>query len=84
MSNNINTLQKLREVISTIKEPDTDDYIKIALYSIVYRSRHDFKNNITETNKNLKTSCKGKCMIFINNNNNDDTCLNRSKLNLNK
>ena len=57
--NNINTIQKLRKVISTIKEYDTDYYIKIGLYII-------FKNNITETNIKLKISYKGKSIIFIN------------------
>ena len=35
--NNINTIQKLRKVISTIKEYDTDNYIEIALFSILYQ-----------------------------------------------
>ena len=35
--NNINTIQKLRNVISTIKEYDTDNYIEIALFSILYQ-----------------------------------------------
>ena len=80
--NNINTIQKLRKVISTIRQYGTGDYIEIALFSIVYRSSHNFKNNIIESNRKLKPSCKSKSMIFINNNNIDNTCLNRSKLHL--
>ena len=37
-----------------------------------------------ETKRKLDNLCKGKDMIFINNNNIDSTCLNRSKLHLNK
>ena len=42
------------------------------------------KDNINETNRKLENLCKGKGMIFINNSNIDSTCLNRSKLHLNK
>ena len=35
--NNINTIQKLSKVISTIGEYGTYDYIETALFSIVYR-----------------------------------------------
>ena len=84
IQNGVNTLQKLREVISSIKEYDTDDNIKIALSSIIRPSDHDFKNKIHETNRKLENLCKGKGMIFINNSKIDSTCLNRSELNLNK
>ena len=84
IQNNVNTLQKIRKVISSIKEYDTDDNIKIALSSIIHRSDHDFEDKINETNRKLENLCKGKGMIFINNSNIDSTCLNRSKLHLNK
>ena len=84
IQNNVNTLQKIRKVISSIKEYDTDDNIKIALSSIIHRSDHDFEDKINETNRKLENLCKGKGMIFINNSNIDSTCLNRSKLHLNE
>ena len=85
IQNNVNTLQKIRKVISSIKEYDNDDNIKIALSSIIHRSDHDFEDKINETNRKLESYlCKGKGMIFINNSNIDSTCLNRSKLHLNK
>ena len=52
--------------------------------SIIHRSDHDFEGKINETNRKLENLCKGKGMIFINNSNIDSTCLNRSKLHLNK
>ena len=82
--NNINTLQKIRYAISSITEYDINDNIKIALSSIIHRSDHDFEDKINETNRKLENLCKGKGMIFINNSNIDSTCLNRSKLHLNK
>ena len=51
VENNVNTLQKIRRVISTIKEYDTDDNIEIALSSIIHRSDHDFEDKINETNR---------------------------------
>ena len=74
--NNVNTLQKIRQVISSFKECDTDENIKIALSSIIDQNDHDFEN-----------LCKGKGVILINNSNiitSAVTCLNRSKLLLNK
>ena len=38
IQNNVNTLQKIRKVISSIKEYDTDDNIRIALSSIIHQS----------------------------------------------
>ena len=82
--NNINTLQKIRKVIFSVKDYDTDDNMKIALSRIIHQSDHDFEDKINETNRKLENLFKGKSMIFINNSNIDSTCLNRSKLHLNK
>ena len=81
IQNSVNTLQKIRKVISSI---NTDDNIKIALSSIIHQSNHDFEDKIHDTNAKLEDLCKGKGMIFINNSNIDITCLSRSKLRLNK
>ena len=40
----------MRKMISSIKEYDTDDNIKFALFSIIYRSDHDLEDNISEIN----------------------------------
>ena len=84
IQNNVNTVQKTRKVISSIKEYDTDDSIKIGLSNIIHRSDHDFEDKINETNRKLDNLCKGKGMSFINNSSIDNTCFNRSKLHLNK
>ena len=73
-----------KKVISTIEEWDINDNIEITLSRIIHQSDHDFKNEINEANRRLQNLCKRKGMIFINNNNIDSTCLNRSKLHLNK
>ena len=43
---NVNTIQKTRKVISSMKEFDTNDNIKIALSCIIHRSDHDFENKL--------------------------------------
>ena len=73
IQNIVNTLQKIRQVISSIREYDTDDNIKITLFIIIHRSNHDFEDKINETNRKLENLCKGKGMIFINNSNIDST-----------
>ena len=84
IQNNVNTLQKIKKVIFSIKKYDTDDKIKIALSSIIHRSDHDFEDKINENNRKLENLCKGAGVIFINNSNSGSTSLNRDKLLLNK
>ena len=83
IQNNVNTLQKISKIISSVKEYDTDDNIKVALSSINHQSEHDFQDYVNGTNRKLENLCKGKGVVFINNSNIDSTCLNRSKLHLN-
>ena len=81
IQNKVNTLQKDRKVITIIKEID----IQIAFSSVIHRDDQDFEEEIKEINRNLENLSKGKGIKFINNNNNiDGSCLNRSKLYLNK
>ena len=82
IQNNVNTLQKIRNVVSSIKEYSTDNNIKIALSSVINGSDHE--DEINETNRKLENLCKDKGMIYINNSNIDSTFLIRSKLDLNK
>ena len=46
IQNNVNTLQKIRKVISSIKEYNNDDNIKISFSSITHRSDHDFDDKV--------------------------------------
>ena len=55
IQNNVNTLQKIRKVIFSIKEYGTDDNMKIALPSIINQSDHDFEDKVNETNRKLET-----------------------------
>ena len=83
IQNKVNTLQKVRKVITTIKEIDVNNEIQIAFSSVIHRDDQDFEEEIKEINRKLENLCKGKRIKFINNNI-DGSCLNRSKLHLNK
>ena len=83
IQNKVNTLQKVRKVITTIKEIDVNNEIQIAFTSVIHRDDQDFEEEIKEINRKLENLCKGKRIKFINNNI-DGSCLNRSKLHLNK
>ena len=85
IQNKVNTLQKVRKVITTIKEIDVNNEVQIAFSGVIHRDDQDFEEEIKEINRKLENLCKGKGIKFINNNNNiDGSCLNRSQLHLNK
>ena len=82
IQNKVNTLQKVRKVITTMKEIDVNNEIQIAFSSVIHRKDQDFEEEIKEIKRKLENLCKGKWIKFINNSNNDGSCLNRSKLHL--
>ena len=47
IQNNVNTLQKTRKAISSIKEYDNDDNIKVSFFSIIHRSDHEFDGKVS-------------------------------------
>ena len=84
IQNKVNTLQKVRKVITTIKETDVNNEIQTAFLGVIHRDDQDFEEEIKEINRKMENLCKGKGIKFINNNNIEGSCLNRSKLQLNK
>ena len=84
IQNKVKTLQKVRKVITTIKETDVNNEVQIAFSGVIHRDDQDFEEEIKEINRKLENLCKGKGIKFINNNNIDGSCLSRSKLHLNK
>ena len=82
----VNTLQKVRKIIATIKEIDVNNEIQIAFSGVIHRDDQDFEDETKGIKRRLENLCKGKGIKFINNKNNntDGSCLNRSKIHLNK
>ena len=53
IQNKVNTLQKVRKVITTIKEVDVKNEIQIAFSSVIHRDDEGFEEKIKEINRNL-------------------------------
>ena len=83
IQNKVNSLQKVRKVITTIKEIDVNNEVQIAFQGFIHRDNQNFEEEIKEINRKLENLCKGKGDRFMNNNI-DGSCLNRNKLHLNK
>ena len=58
--------------------------IQIASSGVIHCNDQGFEEEIKEINRKLENLYNGKRIKFINNNNIDGSCLNRSKLHLNK
>ena len=58
--------------------------IQIASSSVIQYDDQGFEEEIKEIDRKLENLYKGKRIKFINNNNIEGSCLNRSKLHLNK
>ena len=67
--NKVNTVQKIRKVISAIKGHDTKSEIDFLISSLILRGDQDFEDQTKEFNTKLENFYKGKCMRFINNHN---------------
>ena len=62
------TAQKVRMVITIIKEIDVNNKVQITFSGVFQRDDQDFEEEIKEINRNLENLCKSKGLKFINNN----------------
>ena len=62
------TAQKVRMVITIIKEIDVNNKVQITFSGVFQRDDQDFEEEIKEINRNLENLCKSKGVKFINNN----------------
>ena len=70
--------------MEVIRELGNTQKIQIGFSSIIQKADNDFSNEIKETNINLKNFCLGKGFIFVDNGNINESCLDNSKLHLNR
>ena len=80
----VNTMSKVRKVVSAIQEVHSTRNIQLCFSSIVQRADKDYSKEIKDINTRLKSYCLGKGLIFVDNSNIDESCLNNSKLHLSK
>ena len=77
-------MNRVRKVVVAVKEIGTEDKIKLGFSGIVARGDINKKEDIVSTNNRLEKCCKGNEFFFIDNSNIDASCLNKSKLHLNR
>ena len=84
LTKDVNTMNRVRKVVATVKEIDTEGKIKLGFSGIVGRGDINKEEDIVSTNNRLEKYCKGNEFFFMDNSNIDASCLNKSKLNLNR
>ena len=84
LTKGVNTMSKVRKIVSAIQEVDSTRNIQLGFSSIVQRADKDYSKEIKDINTRLKSYCLGKGLIFVDNSNIDESCLNNSKLHLSK
>ena len=84
LAKGVNTMKKVRKCVEVIRALDNTEKIQIGFSSIIQRTDKDFSNEIKETNIKLKNYCLDKGFIFVDSDNINESCLNNSKLHLNK
>ena len=84
LTKGVNTLSKVRKIVSAIQEEDSTRNIELGFSSIVQRADKDYSKEIEDINTSLKSYCLGKGLIFVDNSNIDESCINNSKLHLSK
>ena len=67
IQNKVNTLQKVRKVITTIKEIDVNNEIQIALSSVIHRDDQDFEEKLKKSTERWRiyVRVKGLSLLII-------------------
>ena len=84
MTRGVNTMSKVGKIVCAIQEVDSTRKIQLCFSSIVERADKGYSKEIKNINTRLKSYCLGKGLIFVDNSNIDESCLNNSKLHLSK
>ena len=82
LTKRVNMISKVRKVVSIIQEIDSTRNIYLSFYSIVRKAHKDYSKETKDINTRLKSYCLGKDLIFADNSNIDESCLNNHKLHL--
>ena len=84
LTKGVNTMSKVRKIVNAIQEVDSTRNIQLGFSSIVQRADKEYSKEIKDISTRLKSYCLGKGLIFVDNSNIDESCLNSSKLHLSK
>ena len=78
------TMKNIRKCVQAISELANSENIQISFFGIMHRSHKKFSKEISELNVKLKKHCLGRGFIYVDNDNINESCLNNTKLHLNK
>ena len=78
----MNTVKKVKKFVKEIEE--NDGSMDIVISGLIKRFDRNAIDDTERINEKLKQWCIGKGLTFINNNNINESCLNRGKLYLNR
>ena len=84
LTNGVKTMNKVKKLVQYTRENDKDKSIQTGFSSICYRSDRDFKKEINDISGRLKNYCSRNGFILFDNSTINESCLNKSKLHLNK
>ena len=82
ITNDVNTVKKMKKLVKETEE--NDGSTDIVTLGLIKRFDRNVIDDIERINEKLKGCCIGKGFTFIDNNNINKSCLNRSKLHLNR
>ena len=80
--NDVNTIKNMKKLIKEVEENDGSTDIVIS--GLIKRFDCNVIDDIERINEKFKRWCISKGFTFIDNNNINESCLNRSKLHLNR
>ena len=84
LAKGVYTVRKVSKCVELIQELGNTENIQTGFSSIIQRTDKEFSYEIKETNIKLKNYCFGKGVIFVDNENINESCLNNSKIHHNK
>ena len=82
ITSDVNTVKKITKLVKEIEENDGSRDIVIS--ELIKQFDRDATDGIERINEKLKRCCIAKGLTFIDNNNINESCLNRVKLHLNR
>ena len=82
--NNVNSIKKVRDLVKCICDLDRKEVKQIDFPSIISRQDGKLEKEINETKTKLRKFYKGKEFVFVGKCNIHESCLNNSKLHLNR
>ena len=83
LTNDVKTMNTVKKLVQYIRENEKDN-IQIRFSSTCYTADWDLEKEMNDPNGRLNNYCSGNGFIFVDNSTINESCLNKSKLYLNK